>query len=110
MRARHLITAVFLDKGMLALIAVPYQSRRHCFFNDVSESDLAVLLEFFAAERNVRLLFAKSAARLATLGVLATELLVDFYRRTLHLKVAEWALGEKVQARCCKVLPLLQML
>ena len=101
---------MFLDKRVFALVAMSYQSCRHCFFNNVSEGDLAVFLEFFATKGDVGFLFAKSAARFAALCVLATKLFVDLYRRALHLEVAEWALGEKVQPCGCKVLPLLQML
>lgn len=36
MRARHLVTALFLDKRMLALVAMTYQGCRHGFFNYVS--------------------------------------------------------------------------
>jgi len=101
---------MFLDKRVLALVAMPNQSCRHCLFNNVSEGDLAVFLRFFTAQGDMGLFFAESAARFATLCILATELLVNLHWRTLHLEIAKWALGEKVQTCGCKVLPLLQML
>jgi hypothetical protein len=52
---------------------------------------LAVLLEFLAAEWDVRLLLAKTTARLTALGVLASKLLVNLDWQTLHLEVAKWA-------------------
>jgi len=98
---------MFLDKRVFALVAMPYQSCRHCLFNDVSEGDLVVFLGFFAAQWYMRLFFAESAARFAALCILATELLVDFHWRTLHPEITEWALGEKVQTCGCKVFSLL---
>jgi hypothetical protein len=35
-RACHFVAAKFFDERMLALVAVPYQSCRHGFFDDVS--------------------------------------------------------------------------
>lgn len=92
-RTSHLVAAILLDERVLALIAMSNQRGRHGFFYDMSQRELAILLSFFTAERDVRLFLTKPAACLATLLlILASELLVDLDGRTFHLEVTEGAL------------------
>jgi hypothetical protein len=58
----------------------------------------------------MRLFLTNTAARLATLGILASKLLVDLDWQALHSEVAEWAFGEKVQTSRFQVFSLLHVL
>ena len=58
----------------------------------------------------MRFLLAESTARLATLGVLASELLVDLNWRTLHFEVAKGTFREEVKVRRLQVFQLLHVL
>jgi hypothetical protein len=98
MRACHLVTPVFLHERVLATVALPDQSCRHGFFDNVSQSYLAIFIRLLAGKRYVCLLLAKSTAGLAALLVLATKLLVNFHRRTFHLEVAKGTFRQKVKA------------
>lgn len=74
---------------MLALIAVPNKGFGHGLFNDVTQRDLAVLLELLAGERYMRFLLAKPTARLSTLGILTSKFPINLHWRTLHLEITE---------------------
>jgi hypothetical protein len=125
-RARHLVASVFFDEGMLAIIALPDQRSGHSLFDDMAKSNLTFFVGFFASQRDVGLLIAQSAACFAAFSVLATELctaasakfevvmqhrltLIDLYRWTLHLEVAEGAVRQEVESSGSKILHLLHM-